>query len=129
MVSLNLLTMKFFMLMAIALLGNFYCIAQTDSVSIVKTLPSTRTSASVKPSIELYPNPTKNKAELQLKGFEQGVAQLTILNTAGIAESVQQRLLIGGKETLVIMFQLPAGIHYVVLQQKSKMVKVRMVVQ
>jgi hypothetical protein len=129
MVSLNLLTMKFFMLIAFALLGNFYCTAQTDSVSIVKTLPSTTTYATVKPSIALYPNPTKNKAELQLNGFEQGVAQLRILNTAGITESVQQRLLTGGKETLVIMFQLPTGIHYVVLQQKNKMVKVRMVVQ
>ena len=121
--------MKFFMLMAFSLLGNFASMAQTDSA--VAAVPNKPAGAFIKEkaTVLLYPNPTKNKAELQLTGFESGLIHLQIVSMAGRVERNEERLLTNGKETVVIMFALPAGVHYVILKQKNKMVRVKMLVQ
>jgi Secretion system C-terminal sorting domain len=127
--SLNLPYMKFFMLMAFALLGKFTCMAQADSIVIAAPLKTADAAVKEKAAVLLYPNPTKNKAELQLTGFEPGLVQLQIISMAGRVERSEERLLTNGKETVVIMFALPAGVHYVILKQKNKMVKAKMLVQ
>lgn len=121
--------MKFFMLMAFALLGKFTCIAQTDSAVTTAPLKTADGAVKEKAAVLIYPNPTKNKAELQLNGFEPGLVQLQIISMSGRVERSEERLLTNGKETVVIMFALPAGLHYVILKQKNKMVRVKMLVQ
>ena len=121
--------MKFFVLLAFSLLGKFVCIAQADSAVATAPLKTADAVVKEKATVLLYPNPTKNKAELQLTGFEPGVVQLQIISIAGRLERSEERLLTNGKETVVIMFALPAGLRYVILKQKNKMVKVKMLVQ
>lgn len=122
--------MKIFVLLAFSLLGKIVCMAQSDSAAAA-TSPVKTADAAVKEkaAVLLYPNPTKNKAELQLNGFEPGLVQLQIINMAGRVERSEERLLTNGKETVVIMFALPAGVHYVILKQKGKMIKTKMLVQ
>lgn len=121
--------MKFFMLMAFALLGNFAGLAQTDSAATAVPNKAADALLKEKATVLLYPNPTKNKAELQLNGFEPGLVQLQIISMAGRVERSEERLLTNGKETVVIMFALPAGVHYVIIKQKGKIVKTKMLVQ
>lgn len=82
-----------------------------------------------KASVKLYPNPAKNKAELEIRGFEPGLAQVQIINISGGIERNDQRLLATGNENMVLMFSLQAGVYFVVLRQKEKLVKKKLVVQ
>ena len=80
-------------------------------------------------TVKLYPNPAKNKVELEVKGFEPGLVQVQIYNVSGKAVRNDSRLLFSGNENMVVMFSLTPGIYFVVLKQKDKLVKKKMVVQ
>lgn len=100
-------------------------------------IPSVRTAdtakiintALPKAAVKLYPNPAKNKVELEVKGFEPGLVQVQIYNVSGKAVRNDSRLLFSGNENMVVMFSLTPGIYFVVLKQKDKLVKKKMVVQ
>ena len=86
-------------------------------------------AAKEKASIKLFPNPAKNKAELEVKGFEAGTIRLQILDVNGKLLRDDQRLLVSGDENMVIMFSLQPGIYFIVLKQKERSVKKKLVVQ
>ncbi len=79
--------------------------------------------------VKLYPNPAKNKAELEVNGFEPGLIQLQIINASGKIVRDYSRLLFSGNENMVVMFSLTPGIYFIVLKQNEKSVKKKMVVQ
>jgi hypothetical protein len=85
--------------------------------------------AKEKASVKLFPNPAKNKAELEIKGFEAGIIQLQIVDVNGKLLRDDQRLLVSGDEHMVIMFSLQPGIYFIVLKQKGRSVKKKLVVQ
>ncbi len=107
--------------------------AAADSVQFAKNIPQKNTVDSLpnlyKTSVKLFPNPVKNKAELQLKGFLAGYVQLLIINNGGKTVREEKRLLISGNENLVIMFSMPPGIYFVLLRQNNIVVKTKMLVQ
>ena len=76
----------------------------------------------------LYPNPTKNKVVIQLKGFEAGMAKLQIISDKGIVVRKEDRLLISGDEEVMIFFSLPAGIYFIKITEGEKGSKKRLVV-
>lgn len=82
-----------------------------------------------KTAVKLYPNPAKNKAELEIRGFAPGMVQVQIVNVNGGIERNDQRLLATGNENMVLMFSLQAGVYFVVLRQKDKLVKKKLLVQ
>jgi len=82
-----------------------------------------------KASVKLDLNPAKNKAEREIRGFEPGLAQVQIINVNGGIERNDQRLLATGNENMVLMFSLQAGVYFVVLRQKDKLVKKKLLVQ
>jgi Secretion system C-terminal sorting domain len=82
-----------------------------------------------KVTVKLFPNPAKNKVELDVKGFESGLIQLQIIDIGGNKLRDDQRLLITGNEHIVIMFSLRPGIYFILLKQKDKIVKKKMMVQ
>ena len=82
-----------------------------------------------KVSVKLFPNPAKNKVELEVKGFEAGLIQLQIIGISGKVERNDQRLLVSGKENIVVMFSLKPGIYFIAVKQKDKVVKKKMVVE
>lgn len=81
------------------------------------------------PAVKLYPNPAKNKVELELKGFEPGTVQLQIISAAGKMMRDDQRLLFNGNENMVVMFSLTPGIYFILLRQKTTLIKKKLVVQ
>jgi len=85
--------------------------------------------AKEKATVKLFPNPAKNKAELELKGFQAGTIQLQIVDVNGKILRDDQRLLVSGDESMVIMFSLQHGIYFIVLKQKDRSVKKKLVVQ
>ncbi len=97
------------------------------STSVKKII--TDSAAKEKASVKLYPNPAKNKAELEIRGFEPGLVQVHIINSNGGIERNDQRLLATGNENMVLMFSLQAGVYFVVLRQKDKLVKKKLLVQ
>jgi hypothetical protein len=97
-------------------------ISTADAAKIVTTtLP--------KVFIKLYPNPAKNKVELEISGFEAGLVQLQIVTLNGKTVRNDSRLLFSGNENLVVMFSLSPGVYFMVLKQKDKLVKKKMLVQ
>ena len=82
-----------------------------------------------KVSVKLFPNPAKNKVELEVKGFEAGLIQLQIIGISGKVERNDQRLLVSGKENIVVMFSLKPGIYFIAVKQKDKVGKKKMIVQ
>ena len=123
--------MKKIILLLVTFLEIYGGFAQNSSGSdslIIKKI----TSDSVikeKIAVKLYPNPAKNKVELEVKGFEPGLVQVQIYNVSGKAVRNDSRLLFSGNENMVVMFSLAPGIYFVVLKQKDKLVKKKMVVQ
>ena len=82
-----------------------------------------------KVSVKLFPNPAKNKIELEVKGFEAGLIQLQIIGISGKIERKDQRLLVSGNENIVVMFSLRPGIYFIAVKQKDKEVKKKLLVQ
>jgi hypothetical protein len=82
-----------------------------------------------KATAKLYPNPAKNKVELEVKGFKQGQIQVQIIDINGKKLRDDQRFLFTGNENITLMFSLPPGIYFVVLRQAKRLVKMKMVVQ
>lgn len=81
------------------------------------------------PAVKLYPNPAKNKVELELNGFVPGTVQLQIISAAGKIVRDDQRLLFSGNENMVVMFSLTPGIYFILLRQKTTLIKKKLVVQ
>jgi hypothetical protein len=82
-----------------------------------------------KATVKLYPNPAKNKAELQVSGFEPGPVQLQLIDINGKRLRDDQRLLASGNETIVMMFALQPGIYFIAVKQKERLVKKKLIVQ
>ncbi|MGG9961892.1 T9SS type A sorting domain-containing protein [Ferruginibacter sp. SUN106] len=92
--------------------------------SVIDSLPIIE-----KASVKLFPNPAKNKAELEVHGFEAGIIKLQIVDVNGKLVRDDQRLLVNGNENMVIMFALQPGIYFIVVKQKDRLVKKKMIVQ
>jgi len=102
----------------------------TDSLKTVTQKPVSDTlSAKEKATVKLFPNPVKNRAALEVKGFEPGLIELQIIDISGKRVRDDQRLLVSGNENIVMMFSLQPGIYFIVLKQKNKTVKKKMLVQ
>jgi Secretion system C-terminal sorting domain len=82
-----------------------------------------------KATAKLYPNPAKNKAIIEVEGFDRGRVQLQLIDITGKIVRNDERLLISGNEPITLMFSLPNGIYFIVLRQGKKLVKMKMVVQ
>jgi hypothetical protein len=123
--------MKKIIILIFPFLGICAAMAQQPGVSEAPVIKKSTAFTAVKEkvSVKLYPNPSKNKVELEVKGFDAGLVQVQIINLNGKIERNDQRLLLSGNENLVMMFSLPAGIYFVLLKQKEKAVKTKMIIQ
>ena len=101
-----------------------------DSLTIAaKKTVADSLPAKEKATVRLFPNPVKNKAELEVKGFEPGQVQLQLLDVNGKKIRDDQRLLVSGNENIVLMFSLQPGIYFILVKQKDKLIRKKMVVQ
>jgi hypothetical protein len=134
--------MKKIILLFFTFLGICSCFSQqapknTDTIAastqyvVANILPLKTDSAKTKekPSVRLYPNPAKNKVEIEIKGFEPGYVKLQLLNNNGKLVREEKRLVLSGNETIVFMFAEPPGLYYLFIKQGSLMQKNKLVIQ
>jgi Secretion system C-terminal sorting domain len=84
---------------------------------------------SLPPKVRAFPNPFKNRVELEVKNFEPGAAGVEITNSTGIKVYAAQRLVTGNPDRIVLLLLLPRGVYYCVVKQKQKRAGVRLVVE
>ena len=82
----------------------------------------------VKPSLKIYPNPAKNKISLQVTGFETGMAKVRIMDDKGKVVREDDRLLNNGIDEINMFLQLQAGIYFISVSEKSKVVRKKIMV-
>ncbi len=109
----------------VAFLGIYPCFSQTVGGNDSLAGKPVKEKAAAK----IFPNPAGNRAEVSLSGFEAGFVRIQIISAAGNIFRDDNRLLLFGEETVVLMFALPPGIYFVLIRQKEKLVKKRLLVQ
>ncbi len=123
--------MKKIILLSFTFLGICKGFTQIPSVNEAPSIQKTISDSipKEKATVKLFPNPAKNKIELEVKGFEAGMVQLQIINVSGKMVRNDSRLLFSGNENIVVMFSLTPGVYFIAVKQKDKLVKQKMVVQ
>lgn len=129
--------MKEIVILLVTFLGIYKGLAQSPDGSIepgsvkssVIKIVKDSAAAKDKASVKLFPNPAKNKAELEVKGFEPGQVKLQIVDVNGKTIRGEERLLVSGNESIVMMFVLQPGIYFVLIRQKDKQIRKKMIVQ
>ncbi len=78
-------------------------------------------------SLNIYPNPAKNKVTLQVAGFDPGIATVKIMDIKGKPVRQESRLLTNGAEEIVMFLMLPPGIYFVMVSEKGKSARKKLV--
>lgn len=84
---------------------------------------------SEKPSLKIYPNPAKNKVSLIVNGFDAGMAIVKITDLKGKVCRADTRMLSHGMDEITMFLQLQPGIYFISINEKSKIVKKKIIVQ
>jgi hypothetical protein len=129
--------MKEIVILLVTFLGICKGFAQSPAGSIapdsLKTLVQNAVNDTVpakdKASVTLFPNPAKNKAQLEVHGFEPGLVKLQIIDMSGKLVRDDERLLVSGNENIVMMFALQPGVYFVLIKQRDRLVKKKLIVQ
>lgn len=90
----------------------------TDSITVNK-----------KPSIRLFPNPAKNKVEIEIKGFDPGYVSVQLIDRHGNMVRTEKRLVFDGNEIIVFMFSEKPGLYFLLLKQGEKKVQRSILIQ
>ena len=85
--------------------------------------------AKEKPSLRIYPNPAKNKTELEIKGFEPGYVKIQLMTTSGKLLREEKRLALSGNEVIVFMFSEKPGLYFLFVKQGKVMLKNKLLIQ
>lgn len=104
----------------------------TDTVVVTKvanTFPFKADAIKAKPSVRMYPNPAKNKVEIEIGGFEPGYLKVQLLNSNGKMIREEKRLVLTGNEMIIFMFSQISGLYYLVLKQGVQMLKNKLIIQ
>jgi hypothetical protein len=104
-------------------------IATQHPVANILPLKTDSIKAKEKSSAHIYPNPAKNKVEIEIKGFEPGYVNLQLLNSTGKLKREEKRLVLTGNETIIFMFLETPGLYYLLLKQGTQTVKSKLIIQ
>jgi hypothetical protein len=115
--------MKKITLLFFTFLGICYCRAQ-ERVKRMDTL-----AAKEKPFVRLYPNPAKNKTEIEIKGFDAGYVKVQLMSSTGKLLREEKRLVLTGNEVIIFMFSENPGLYFLFLKQGKTMVKTKLIIQ
>ena len=119
--------MKKIILLFFTFLGICSCFSQElskDTITVTakpvtNTLPLKTDTIKVKEkvSVRVFPNPAKNKIEIEINGFEPGYVKIQLLNNAGKIIREEKRQMFSEKETIIFMFSETPGLYYLLLRQ------------
>ena len=133
--------MKKIILIFFTFLGNYTAGAQergssNDSGNISQKVQVTAQPGNVpliivkdKPAVRLFPNPAKNKVELEIKGFDPGFILIQLSDANGKIVRNDKRLVLGPADMIVYMFSENPGVYFLLLKQDKKTVRTRLVIQ
>jgi hypothetical protein len=133
--------MKKIILLFFTFLGICSCFSQDipksrDTIAeiprqVANTLPLKTDSFKTKANAttRLYPNPARNKVEIEIKGFEPGYIKVQLLTNSGKIIREEKRLVLTGNELIVFMFSEIAGLYYLLLRQGRQTVKNKLIIQ
>jgi len=82
-----------------------------------------------KPAIRLFPNPAKNKVEIEISGFDPGYIKIQLIDGKGKSVREDKRLVFNGNEVIVLMFSEKPGLYFLCLKQGTKNIKSKLLVQ
>jgi Secretion system C-terminal sorting domain len=98
--------------------------------TLANTLPLKRDSlvTKEKSSCRVYPNPAKNKAEIEIKGFDAGYVKIQLMSNTGKLLREEKRLVLSGNEIIIFMFSEKPGLYFLFLKQGKIMLKNKLVI-
>lgn len=93
--------------------------------------PRKNDSAAVKekPTIRLYPNPAKNKVEIEIKGFDRGYVEVQLTDKNGNLVRNDKRFVFSGNEIIILMFSEKPGLYFLLLKQGKNNVRSKLIIQ
>jgi hypothetical protein len=100
-----------------------------DAVENTLQLKTDSHVAKEKPSVRLYPNPAKNKVEIEIKGFDAGYVKIQLMNNDGKLLREEKRLVLTGNEIIIFMFSENPGLYFLFIKQGKIIKKARLVIQ
>ncbi len=77
----------------------------------------------------MYPNPAKNKVDMEIKGFDPGYVKIQLVDNRGKLIREDKRLVFSGDEIIVLMFSEKPGLYFLLLKQGTKSVRNKLVIQ
>jgi hypothetical protein len=86
-------------------------------------------AAATRSSMRIYPNPAKNKIEIEIRGFEPGYVQVMLTDVQGKTVRDEKRLVINGNEMIVFMFSEKPGLYVVMLKQGAIKLKSKLLIR
>jgi len=108
----------------------------TDSNAVVQSkvanilpLKTDSIKAKEKSSVRVFPNPAKNKVDIEVNGFEPGYVKLQLLSVSGKMLREEKRLVLTGTEIIIFMFSEVPGFYYLVLTQGAILRKNKLIIQ
>ena len=132
--------MKKIILLFFTFLGICCCLAQPaktidtingkkDAVLNTGPLKTDSLAAKEKPSVRLYPNPAKNKVEIEIKEFDAGYVTIQLMNNEGKLLREEKRLVITGNEVIIFMFSENQGLYFLFIKQGKIIKKAKLIIQ
>jgi hypothetical protein len=106
-------------------------VPDTDSSSVQvssKQAPPEKAPETNPSTLNIYPNPAKNKVTLQVAGFEPGIATVKIMDIKGKVVRQESRLLTNGTEDIIMFLMLQPGIYFIMVNEKGKMARKKIVI-
>lgn len=99
--------------------------------NVVSKQPAKIDSQMVKemPAVRVFPNPAKNKVEIEVKGFEPGNVQVQLIDKNGKLVRNDKRIVFSGNEIIVLMFSEKPGLYFLLVKQGGKNVRTKLVIQ
>ena len=84
---------------------------------------------SKKQAIRLFPNPAKNKVDVEVKGFLPGYIKLQLIDNKGKLVKEEKRQIFSGDEIIVLMFSEKPGLYFLLVKQGDKVIKSKLVIR
>ena len=100
-----------------------------DAVLNTQSLKTDSLTVKEKPVVRLYPNPAKNKAEIEIKGFDAGYVKIQLMNNEGKLLREEKRLVLTGNEVIIFMFSEKPGLYFLFIKQGKIIKKAKLIIQ
>lgn len=129
------ITLVFFTVLGIYMACSQVPVAALDIVTVQEdTVPVKKQYADtvpVKPVavMRLFPNPAKNKVDVEIRNFDPGYVQLQLVDINGKLIRNEKRMVFSGNENIVFMFSETPGLYFLWLKQGEIRLKTKLMVQ